>query len=303
MERIIVIGGGPIGMNAAIMAADQGLEVLLLESSDVLGGQLPELYPEKDIVDIPNISCIQAQGYVMALVKEIQKRCVTISVHMHEKALSIEKKGPIISVGTTLSNYHASAVIIATGLGTFIPRTMGLPYEEATPNILYALHTLESLRGKRIVILGGGDSALDWAKMISRVSDSVSIVHRRREFRGDFATIASIKTIQIKTPYIPVEIKKSGNLLSALVIQNVETSIQETLDADYVFVNFGHIPSVETFGLEKQGIGIKVNTDFETSIPNVFAIGDVSGYEGKLKRIAPGLIEAKHVVEIIQNRL
>ncbi len=302
MERIIVIGGGPIGMNAAIMAADQGQNVLLLESSEVLGGQLPELYPEKEIVDIPQIPCIQAQGYVMTLVKEIQKRCVSITVHMHEKALSIEKKGNLIHVTTSLMDYEAKAVVLATGLGTFIPRTMGLPNEEGTPNILYALQTLESLRGKRIVILGGGDSALDWAKMISRVSDDVSIVHRRREFRGDFATISSIKTIKIKTPFIPVEIKKNGNLLTELVIQNVETSIQETLEADFVFVNFGHIPSVESFGLEKQGIGIKVNHDYETPIPNVFAIGDVSGYEGKNKRIAPGLAEARHVIDLISKR-
>lgn len=297
MDQIIVIGGGPIGLNAAIMASDQGFKVLLLESRDVLGGQLPELYPEKDIVDIPNVPCIQAQGYVMVLVKEIQKRNSSIDVHMNEKAVSIQPNGKRLEVKTTQRTYASDFVIIASGLGTFIPRTIGLPNEEGTPNILYSLQTLETLRNKRIVVLGGGDSALDWAKMISRVSHDVTLVHRRREFRGNFQTIQSIETIHIKTPFVPIEIEKENSLLKNIVIQDVETGEKETLPADFVFVNFGHIPSSESFNLAKQGIGIKVNDHYETALANVFAIGDVAGYEGKLKRIAPGLSEARKVIE------
>jgi len=299
MYPIIIIGGGPIGLNAALLASDNGFNVLLFESSDVLGGQLSELYPEKEIVDIPSIPCIQAQGYVTSLVKEIHAKSESIDIHMQEKVLAISQCGAFVEVGTTLRKYQAKHVIIASGLGTFVPRTMGLPGEEYTPNILYSLQTLESLRGKKIIILGGGDSALDWAKMISRVSNDVSLVHRRREFRGDFKTIEAIPSIKIKTPYIPVTIVKEGSLLHSLIVQNVETGEKEELIADFVFVNFGHIPSAESFGMEKLGMGIKVNDHYETPIPNVYAIGDVSGYEGKLKRIAPGLSEARRVIEEI----
>lgn len=297
MYPIIIIGGGPIGLNAALMAADHGINVLLLESSDVLGGQLSELYPEKDIVDIPSIACVQAQGYVTTLVKEIHAKSSLIEVHMHEKALAISENENHLEVSTTIKQYQAQNVIIASGLGTFIPRTMGLPGEENTPNILYSLQTLESLRGKKIIILGGGDSALDWAKMISRVSEDVSLVHRRREFRGDFKTIEAIPTIKIKTPFVPISIIKNDSLLKSLVIQHVETGEKEELSADFVFVNFGHIPSSESFGFEKLGVGIKVNEHFETALKHVYGIGDVSGYEGKQKRIAPGLAEARHVIE------
>ncbi len=299
MYPIIIIGGGPIGLNAALLASEHGFNVLLLESSEVLGGQLSELYPEKEIVDIPSIPCIQAQGYVTTLVKEIRAKSKSIELHMLEKALSITTYDTYLEVGTTLGKYQAKHVIIASGLGTFVPRTMGLPNEENTPNILYSLQTLESLRGKKIIILGGGDSALDWAKMISRVTNEVALVHRRREFRGDFKTIEAIPSIKIKTPYVPVAIVKEGPLLQSLIIQHVETGEKEDLKADFVFVNFGHIPSTESFGLEKQGVGIRVNEHLETPLPNVYAIGDVSGYDGKLKRIAPGLSEAHQVIERI----
>jgi ferredoxin/flavodoxin---NADP+ reductase len=128
-------------------------------------------------------------------------------------------------------------------------------------------------------------------------------VHRRREFRGDFKTIEAIPSIKVKTPYIPIAIVKAGPLLQSLVIQHVETGEKEDLKADFLFVNFGHVPSIESFGLEKQGVGIKVNEHFETHLPNVYAIGDVSGYEGKLKRIAPGLSEAHQVIERILNKV
>ena len=302
MYPIIIIGGGPIGLNSALLASAHGIHVLLLESSDVLGGQLSELYPEKEIVDIPSIPCIQAQGYVTGLVKEIRAKANLIDVHMNEKALTISKYENHLEVGTTSNKYEAQNVIIATGLGTFVPRTMGLPGEENTSNILYFLQTLDSLRGKKILILGGGDSALDWAKMISRVSNDVTLIHRRREFRGDFKTIEAIPTIKIKTPFVPITILKKDSMLTSLIIQNVETSEKEELAADFVFVNFGHIPSVESFGLEKQGVGIKVNDRYETPLPHVFAVGDVSGYEGKIKRIAPGLAEALQVINQIVNQ-
>ena len=115
MYPIIIIGGGPIGLNAALMAADHGINVLLLESSDVLGGQLSELYPEKDIVDIPSIPCVQAQAYVTTLVKEIHAKSSLIEVHMHEKALAISENENHLEVSTTIKNIRLKTSLLLPG--------------------------------------------------------------------------------------------------------------------------------------------------------------------------------------------
>jgi ferredoxin/flavodoxin---NADP+ reductase len=302
MHQIIIIGGGPIGLNAALMAQKQNMEVLLLESSETLGGQLSELYPEKEIVDIPGIPCVTAQGYVTQLVKELRRFAPQISLQMNEKVLHLQPGDGAIEVFTKQNMYLAKNVIIATGLGTFIPRTMGLPKEQQVDHILYALKSLEDLRDQKVIVLGGGDAALDWAKMIAKVSHDVTLIHRRREFRGDFKTIETLDAIHVKTPYIPVEIVSEDHHLKGLIVQHVERLEKETLPADFVFVNYGHIPSNDLFGFEKHGMGIKVSKTFETSMSGVFAIGDISGYEGKSKRISSGLVEAEIVISAIKKR-
>lgn len=299
MNDIIVVGGGPIGLNAAILASQAGLRGLLVESSCALGGQLTELYPEKEIVDIPGIPSIIARAYVERLVSEIYQSRNSIKVCFNERVIGLKGNGSFIEVTTDNHIYKSKTVIIATGLGVYVPRTMGLPGEDKIDNILYCLKDLEILRGKKVVIMGGGDSALDWAKMSSQVADSVTIVHRRREFRGDINTIESIKSIMIKTPFIPVGFtEENGNIVS-LKLQNVETSEIISLPADFVFVNYGHIPSSDMFGLTKLGIGAKVNEGMLTDMRAVYAIGDFAGYDGKLKRIGPGIAEAKVAISEI----
>jgi len=302
MHELIIVGGGPIGLYAAILANRNGLRGLLFESGAVLGGQLMELYPEKEIVDIPEIPMITAADYIDSLISQVCKED-GIVVHTKEKVLGIAPKADGIEVTTSKKKYLAKSVIIATGLGVYVPRKMGLQNEDQFKNILYSLKSVKFLQGKHVVIMGGGDSALDWAKMSARVSPHVTIVHRRTEFRGDFNTIQAIKTITIKTPFIPIGLTSEDNVVKALELQNVTTGEREWLKGDFFFVNYGHIPMADFFGLERMGIGAKVNDQMMTSLPDVFAIGDIAGYQGKLKRLAPGLSEAKIAIAEVLKRV
>lgn len=297
MFDVIIIGGGPIGLNAAIGFGKQNKSVLLLEATDSLGGQLTKLYPEKDIVDIDAIESIKAKDYIKELVETLAPM-KNVTIKLMETVKSIEHN----EVKTNNNSYLTKYIIICSGLGSPIPRKMGLENEDNCQNILYSLQNIEFLKDKRVLVLGGGDSALDWTKEISKISNNVNIIHRRNEFRGDFNTIKDIKNVIIKTPYIPFKINMIENKLISLVIKNVETNIEETLDADYVFVNYGNIPSINTFSLESKNNGLVVDENFMTSTENIFAIGDICRYENKKNRIQPGLNELNSVIQFINKK-
>lgn len=299
---IIIVGGGPIGLLSLIRGCNAQLNGLLFESRDTLGGQLTELYPKKEIVDIPGIPMILAEDYIKKLELAYYQTSQSIKIKLQESVKKIETMDDIIFVTTNIGVYPCKHLVIATGLGVYTPRTMGILEEENFDHILYSVKDYQFLSGKRVVIMGGGDSAIDWAKMMSYVSDDVSLVHRRREFRGDIETIAHIDKIHILTPYIPLELIGNDNHLEGIVIQHVENGEVIRLPADYIFVNYGNIPLSDTFGFEKLGMGIKVDDRYHVIGNHIYAIGDIASYPNKKKRIAPAMVEIDSVMqEIIDN--
>lgn len=300
---IIIIGGGPIGLLSLIQGCQAHLDGLLFESRDILGGQLTELYPKKEIVDIPGIPMILAEDYIKKLELEYYQTSQSIKIKLQESVKKIETIDEIIFVTTNQAIYQTKTLVLATGLGIYTPRTMGILEEENFDHILYSVKDYQFLANKKIVIMGGGDSAIDWAKMMSYVSQDVSLVHRRREFRGDIETIAHIDSIHILTPYIPLELIGQHNHLEGIVVQHVEDGSILRLPADYIFVNYGNIPLSDTFGFEKLGMGIKVDDHYCIQAPNIFAVGDIAAYPNKKKRIAPAMVEVDSVIASIVKKV
>jgi len=294
MLDCIIVGGGPVGLFAAAELQKQKRSFRLLEASDTLGGQTLTLYPEKEIVDIPGIPSIKAKDYIASLIQNIDPVNVSLGV----KVLSYVREGETLSVTTSDGVIKAKNLLLATGLGFYKPRTMGLPDEEKYSNILYTLKDFNFLKGKKVVIFGGGDSALDWAKEISQISSFVSLVHRRTEFRGNPDTIKG-RPVTLYLPYIPHALIESNGQLVGITIEEVNDHHLINLEVDYVLVNYGAVPSPSLLGL-KPGptFGALVNEHCEAE-PHVFAVGDCCSYEGKLKRIAPGQEDVRRALAVM----
>ena len=290
---IIIIGAGPIGLYFASKCESNKLDYIVLEGSDSIGGQLTRLYPEKQIVDIPGIESIKAGDFIELLKSKINLK----KVLLNERVSSIKKEEKI-EINTGKTTYFCKYLVIATGLGASVPRPLGVEHEEECENIIYAVKSFDHLKNKRVAIFGGGDSALDWAKEISAISDNVHLIHRRTEFRGNPETIKDCKNLCIHLPYVPQSIKYKDGKATSVTIKKVDSEETLEIEVDYIFVNYGNIASTTSFPFKMENAFLVVdeNNKVESSI---FAIGDVCQYQNKTRRIAPGLKEADKVFNLI----
>ena len=296
--HIIIVGGGPAGLYFANKCQNNGLDYLLIEASDTLGGQLPRLYPEKDIVDIKGIDVIKAKDYASKLANNLKKEKVLLNT----KVVDIVP-GDKIEVKTSTPSFSCDYLIIATGLGSSTPRPLGVDHEFEVKNIVYKLDDYSQLKDKRIAIFGGGDSALDWAKHLSKISNNVSLIHRRLEFRGNADTIKDCHNLAVYLPFVPDHIDVKNNKATSITIREVveegKTPKFTAIPVDLVLVNYGNIAETTSFNFEKDGSFLKVNPTTYSIKKNIFAIGDVASYENKKRRIQPSIDEADAVFNII----
>jgi len=293
IHKVIIVGAGPIGLYFATKCEDQGVDYLILEGSNEVGGQLTRLYPEKDIVDIPGIKLIKAKEYVELLKSKIPSNRIVLSAQVKEI-----KNGDKIQIIAGNSAYFCENLVIATGLGASVPRPLGVEREAECDNIIYSVKSFDHLKDKKVAIFGGGDSALDWAKAISAISDNVHLIHRRLEFRGNPETIKDSKNLNVHLPYVPYSIKVSNGKAVSVTIKKVDEEKYETIEVDYIFVNYGNIASFSSFPFKMEGSFLPVNENCVVE-GKVFAIGDVCAYENKTRRIAPGIKEADKVFKLI----
>ena len=309
-----IIGAGPAGLFAAFYAGMRGMTSFIVESLPQVGGQLAALYPEKYIYDVGGFPQIRAKELVANLERQAMRFEPDIFLEETVEDLFRDEDG-IFHLKTQKDEHQCRAVIIAAGVGSFQPKRIPLPEAERFEDrgIVYAVPNPATLTGQNVVVLGGGDSAVDWALMAKPVAKSVTLVHRRNQFRAHEESLKQVHEsgIQIKTPYEAVELR-GGDRLEEIVIQNKETGESETLPAETVVVSFGFQSSLgpmAEWGIEMDNREIKVDpTTMATSIPGVFAIGDCATYHGKLQLIAMGfgeapvaVTQAKHFIDPSQK--
>ena len=295
---VTIIGGGPVGLFTAFYGGMRQASVKIIESLPQLGGQLSALYPEKYIYDVAGFPKILAQDLVNNLKEQTAKFEPTIC--LEQAVLNVEKQADGIFKLTTDKEVHYSkTVIITAGNGAFQPRRLELenaPKYEGK-NLHYFVDDLNKFAGKKVVVCGGGDSAVDWALMLEPIAAEVTLVHRRDKFRAHEHSVENLKksSVIIKTPYIPSELIGDEDRITQIVLDEANGDQKETIDVDDVLVTFGFVSSlgpIKEWGLTIEKNSIVVNSKMETNIPGIYAAGDICTYEGKVKLIACGFGEA-----------
>ena len=312
---ILIIGAGPTGLFAVFEAGLLKLKCHIIDGLPQPGGQLSELYPKKPIFDIPGFPSILAGDLVTNLMEQIKQ--FQPGFTLNEVAETIDKleDGTFIVTTNKGTKHHANAVAIAGGLGSFEPRKPILEgldfYDQNDRGVEYFVKDPEKFRDKKVVISGGGDSALDWSIFLSNVASSVTLVHRRNEFRGALDSVEKVQElkasgkIKLITPGEIVGFKGAEHIESVNIETNGETINIET---DYFIPLFGLTPKlgpIANWGLdiEKNAIKVDNSLDYQTNIPGIYAIGDVNSYPGKLKLILCGFHEATLMVQSVYQRM
>ncbi|WP_078392115.1 NAD(P)/FAD-dependent oxidoreductase [Shouchella patagoniensis] len=295
---ITIIGGGPSGLFAAFYAGMRQMKVKVIESMPQLGGQLSALYPDKYIYDVAGFPKVKAQDLVDQLTTQAQQFNPELVLEEAVQTLKKEDDGSF-TLTTDKQTHYSKAVLITAGAGAFAPRKLQVDkadyYEDK--NIHYFIRDLSAFTGKRVVVIGGGDSAVDWALMLEPIAKEVTLVHRRDAFRAHEHSVELLQksAVNVLTPFETTELHGDENGVSAITFTKVKGEETHTIDVDDVVVTFGFVSTlgpIKEWGLDILKNAIQVNSKMETNIPGVYAAGDVSTYDGKVKLIATGFGEA-----------
>lgn len=297
---LTIIGAGPSGLYASYYAGFRGLKVKLIDSLEELGGQITALYPEKFIFDVAGFPKIYGRDLVKNLVEQALQFHPTVS--LGEKVEQVHKFDQGYELVTAKGRHKTRAVLITVGIGAFNPKRIPAPgaahYEGR--GLAYFVPDVKRYMGKRLVIVGGGDSAVDWALNLEPRAASVTLVHRRDGFRAHEESVNQLKKsrVALKLFYEVKEVRGKDHL-EAVVLVNNKTQQEEVVLAEELLGCLGFEASVgplAQWGLTLQGNDIPVSTRMETNLPGIYAAGDVAVYPGKVKLIVCGFGEAATAV-------
>lgn len=298
---LLIIGGGPAGMFAAFYGGMRKASVKIIESMPQLGGQVAALYPEKYIYDIAGFPKITGQELVNNLNEQLKR--FSPDIRLEEKVIQIEKKDERHFEVTTDKEIHrAHAIIITAGVGAFEPRRLAIDnaVQFEKTNLHYFVSDLNKFSGRKVLISGGGDSAVDWALMLEPIAEKVILVHRRDKFRAHEHSVENLMNSKVEI-ITPTEITAlhGTDSIESVTLSHVKTQESQVIEVDDVIVNFGFVSSlgpIAEWGLEIEGGSIVVDSRMESSVPGIFAAGDITTYPGKLDLIAVGFGEAPTAV-------
>ena len=299
---ICIIGAGPVGLFAVFEAGLLKMRCHLVDALPIIGGQLAEIYPKKPIYDIPGYPDIKAEELVFKLQEQIAPFKPSFTLGERVDSLVKLDDGTFVLKTSDKTEIKAKVIVIAGGLGCFEPRKPELEKLEdfEGKGVVYMVKDPEKFRGKKLVIAGGGDSALDWTIFLSEIAKEVTLVHRNQSFRGspDSAekVVASAKAGKINLLLNSQLRSLHGNgALNSVHVAGQDGTIKE-IDTEYLIPLFGLSPKlgpIGEWGLNLDKNAIEVNTvDYSTNVDGIFAIGDINTYPGKLKLILSGFHEA-----------
>lgn len=293
---LTVIGGGPTGMYAAYYAGLRELKTKVIEGLPILGGQTELLYPEKKITDIGAIPMIKGKDLVANLHQQMQT--FQPEVHLEENVVEIDREDSIFTIRTDKGIHYSKTILLTTGPGAFEPRKLRFSYPKQydETNLHYYVKSLDTYQDKRVVICGGGDSAVDWALMLKDVAKKVSLVHRRHRFRAHEASVSRLEksSIEILTPYTPMDLLGDAERIDQVVLRKTRSDQIVHRPTDFLIVSFGFMSDSQQMGkwkIENKGGSAIVSQRMETSIPGIYAAGDAATFDGKVGLLATGFGE------------
>ncbi|NUQ11119.1 MAG: NAD(P)/FAD-dependent oxidoreductase [Gemmatimonadaceae bacterium] len=302
---ITIIGGGPTGLFALFYAGMRGVQARIVDALPQLGGQLTALYPEKYIFDVGGFPKVLAKDFVRALTEQALQ--FKAPAFLNETIIGLEREDGQFILRTEQSQFPSRAIVIAAGIGAFTPRR--LPQAVAHPwygrGIFDAVGDPEMFRGKRILIIGGGDTAFDWAHQLLDRAATLTLVHRSDRFRAHAATVAEVQRaaadgrMGLHVFHELHDVLSVDGLLTGVVLRDTKTKVTFAVPCDVVLPMLGYVSDLGAlahWGLTLEKEEIVVNSCMETGQPGIYAAGDVTTYPGKLKLIASGFGEAATAV-------
>jgi len=311
---VVIVGAGPCGLFQVFELGLLGLKAEVVDSIRQPGGQCTELYPDKPIYDIPGIPVCSGQELTDALLRQIEP--FNCGMHLNEEVSVVRKnEDETFYVETNAgTKFQAKAVVIAGGVGSFQPRQLRLPGIDNfdARNVHYRVQDPKQFTGKRLAILGGGDSALDWVLELIDIAEHITLVHRRDEYRAVDASVAKMRQLVVDGRMDVLEKAKASaaaltdGTITSITIQPKDAEAVE-VPVDNVLVFFGLAPKlgpIAEWGLDINRKTINVDTEkFETTVPGIYAVGDINFYPGKKKLILCGFHEAALAAFAIKQRI
>jgi thioredoxin reductase (NADPH) len=310
---VVIIGGGPSGLFQVFELGLLDIRAHVVDSLKQVGGQCSELYPDKPIYDIPALPVCGAQELVDRLMEQIKPFSPEFHLGQTVNRLEQSADGRFLLETSAGTRFDTATVIIAAGLGAFQPRRLRIRDADTWENqrIHYRVREPERLAGKDLIILGGGDSALDWTLELTGIANSISLIHRREEYRAQPASVSRMKSLvdgnSLKEfqGHVRAIIEKDGEFAGLEVLGPDKETMR--VEGDEVFVFWGLSPNlgpIADWGLDLDKRQLRVDTQkFETNVPGIFAVGDINTYPGKKKLILSGFHEAALAAFGIQQHI
>ncbi len=299
---ITIVGAGPVGLYATYYAGLRECRTKLIETYPQVGGRLISMYPEKEIFDVAGYRKIVAADLVRELTDQAMQYHPTVVLDERVTRLTILGER-VIEVATTKGSHYTQTAIIAAGCGAFVPRKLDIPHliDFEDHGIFYYLSSFEPLRGKKVLVVGGGNSAVDWALSLDGIASEVTLCHRMYRWQAHEAMVHRLlaSNVRVKYPYYTLKQVLGEDRVTGAVIWNERSGLEEEIPVDAIVLSIGMLTNMEPFrewGLNIVGSGIAVAPDMSTNLPGIYAAGDIVTYPGKVLLITAGSGEAATAV-------